>query len=72
MKRWLTAVVCTLGFLTLAGCSDEHTITTTDGQNIVTQNKPQIDEDTGMIRYKDSEGRETQIPQANVTSVRER
>lgn len=57
--------------LALVGCSDEHTITTTDGGTIISQNRPEIDENTGMIRYRDVDGNDVQIPQANVISVSE-
>ncbi|WP_321540979.1 YgdI/YgdR family lipoprotein [Halopseudomonas pelagia] len=39
---------------------------------IDSQDKPEIDEDTGMIMYEDEEGRENQIPQSDVKEIKER
>lgn len=58
--------------LALAGCSSEYIITTTDGQMLTTSDKPELDEDTGMIEFEDSEGRKQQIPQAQVKQMLER
>ena len=58
--------------LALAGCSSEYIITTTDGQMLTTSDKPELDEDTGMIEFEDREGRKQQIPQAQVKQMLER
>lgn len=71
MRRTLTGIALGVALVTLVGCSDEHTITTTDGGTIISQNRPEIDENTGMIRYRDTDGNDVQIPQANVISVSE-
>jgi hypothetical protein len=71
MRRTFTGITLGVALVALAGCSDEHTITTSDGETIITQNRPEIDENTGMIRYRDTDGNDVQIPQANVISVRE-
>lgn len=62
----------TLALLALSGCSSEYIITTTDGQMLTTADKPELDEDTGMIEFEDSEGRKQQIPQAQVKQMLER
>ncbi len=62
----------TLALLALGGCSSEYIITTTDGQMLTTADKPELDEDTGMIEFEDSEGRKQQIPQAQVKQMLER
>lgn len=69
MKHWILALICTLG---LAGCSSEYIITTTDGQLLTSDGKPELDRDTGMLEFEDSEGRKQQIPQANVKQMMER
>jgi len=71
MRRTLTGIGLGVALVTLVGCSDEHTITTTDGGTIISQNRPEIDENTGMIRYRDTDGNDVRIPQANVISVSE-
>ncbi|PTQ73587.1 YgdI/YgdR family lipoprotein [Pseudomonas sp. GV071] len=69
MKHWILAVVC---LLSLAGCSSEYIITTTDGQMLTSDGKPDLDEDTGMLEFEDSEGRIQQIPQSSVKQMLER
>ncbi|WP_447590974.1 YgdI/YgdR family lipoprotein [Aquipseudomonas campi] len=69
MKHWILAVLCAVS---LAGCSSEYIITTTDGQMLTSSNKPVLDDDTGMIEFKDSEGRQQQIPQTSVKQMLER
>lgn len=69
MKHWIIAALCVFS---LAGCSSEYIITTSDGQMLTSDGKPQLDEDTGMIEFTDSEGRKQQIPQSNVKQMLER
>jgi hypothetical protein len=69
MKPWIIAALCLFG---LAGCSSEYIITTTDGQMLTSDGKPELDRDTGMLEFTDSEGRKQQIPQSNVKQMLER
>lgn len=70
MKLWLPAALCCAALL--GGCSSEYIITTTDGQMLVSHDKPELDKDTGMMEFEDSEGRKQHIPQANVKQMMER
>ncbi len=72
MKQWIVAVVCSFGILTLAGCASDYLITTNDGTILEASDKPEIDEDTQMIRYEDNEGRMHQIPQSDIDQIQER
>ncbi|MEG3110702.1 MULTISPECIES: YgdI/YgdR family lipoprotein [Pantoea] len=65
----LTAVlaVCTMAF-TLTACSSNYVMHTNDGRTIVADGKPKVDDETGMISYKDANGNEQQI---NRTDVKE-
>lgn len=72
MKNWLIAAFCITGMFTLAACSNDHLIRTSDGQIIEADNKPEIDEDTGMIEYEDHSGRDNQIQQRDVREIKER
>lgn len=72
MKKGLIAVLCVTGMLALAGCSNDYLIRTSDGQLIESDNKPEIDDETGMIEYEDHNGRMNQIPQGDVREIRER
>ncbi len=69
MKHWIFAAFC---LLSLPGCSSEYIITTTDGQMLTSHGKPDLDDDTGMLEFEDSEGRKQQIPQSSVKQMLER
>ncbi|EQM68348.1 YgdI/YgdR family lipoprotein [Pseudomonas sp. No.21] len=69
MKHWILIALCLVG---LSGCSSEYLINTTDGQMLTSDGKPQLDEDTGMLEFEDSEGRKQQIPQTQVKQIIER
>lgn len=69
MKHWIFAFCC---LAALSGCSSEYIITTTDGQMLTSDGKPELDKDTGMLEFTDSEGRKQQIPQSNVRQMLER
>lgn len=72
MKNWLIAAFCITGMFALAGCSNDHLIRTSDGQIIEADEKPEIDDDTGMIEYEDHSGRDNQIQQEDVREIKER
>ena len=56
----------------VAGCSSNQSLKTTDGKTIVTDGKPQVDDDTGMVSYKNAEtGRTEQINRDQVKSMDE-
>jgi len=69
MKHWIIAALCVIG---LAGCASDYIITTTDGQLLNSSNKPELDEDTGLIQFEDEEGRKQQIPSTEVKQIMER
>ncbi|WP_321349252.1 YgdI/YgdR family lipoprotein [Halopseudomonas oceani] len=69
MKPLILALLCTVA---LAGCSSEYIISTTSGELIATDNKPKLDEDTGMYLFEDDEGREQAIPASSVKQIMER
>ena len=73
MKRFLTmiavTVVCLVG---LVACSSQYVISTKDGRMLVTDNKPKLDETTGMYIYDDEEGRETMVKKDDVVQIMER
>ncbi|GAB2932912.1 YgdI/YgdR family lipoprotein [Hafnia psychrotolerans] len=55
----------------LAGCSSNYAIQTNDGRTIVSEGKPKMDRDTGLIKYKDAWGKERQIAQTDVKVMSE-
>ena len=72
MKHVFYALLCGVALLTLAGCAKDHLIVTNDGRLIETSNKPEIDDNTGLIEYEDYDGRMNQIPQEDVKEIKER
>lgn len=69
MKKTLMLVSTLSLSLLLAGCANDHIMHTNDGRTIVTVGKPVVDEDTGMISYKDIYGNEQQINRNEVKEM---
>ncbi len=72
MKQTLTTVFFGILFIGLAGCAKDHIIATNDGRMIDSTNKPELNNETGMVEYKDAEDRENQIPIEDVSEIKER
>jgi len=53
------------------GCSSNYAIQTNDGRTIVSEGKPKVDKDTGLIKYKDAWGKHREIAQTNVKVISE-
>lgn len=67
-----TAIFATAALFTVAGCSSNQAVKTTDGKTIVTDGKPQVDEDTGLVSYENAEtGKTEQINRDQVKSMGE-
>lgn len=68
-SRAATAVAfCAL----LGGCTTEYLITKNDGTVIEAYGKPKVDEKTGMMAYRDSEGRTMHMQKDEVKQIIER
>lgn len=64
-KRLTVAILTAGALFTVAGCSSNQALKTTDG-------KPQVDEDTGLVSYKNAEtGKTEQINRDQVRSMGE-
>ncbi|AEF47116.1 YgdI/YgdR family lipoprotein [Serratia plymuthica] len=72
MKKWVMAVSALVIAAGLTGCSSDYVMATKDGNMILTQGKPEIDQDTGLISYKDEKGNNRQINGDQVSQVIER
>lgn len=71
MKKLATVLTaCALAF-TLSACSSNYMMHTNDGRTIVAKGKPSVDDDTGMISYKDANGNKQQINRADVKEMAE-
>ncbi|HDY98046.1 MAG TPA: YgdI/YgdR family lipoprotein [Pseudomonas sabulinigri] len=72
MKLWKITALGAIAMLGVVGCSNDHIIRTEDGQMIQSNEKPEIDEDTGMMEYEDEQGYDNQMKQDDVKEVIER
>ncbi|WP_034916698.1 MULTISPECIES: YgdI/YgdR family lipoprotein [Erwinia] len=71
MKKMVGAAALMLTVL-LSGCSSDYVMATKDGKMIMTQGKPEIDKETGLVKYSDRNGHELQINGDEVSSIVER
>ena len=68
----ITSVFTAAALFTVAGCSSNQAVKTTDGKTIVTDGKPQIDDDTGLVSYKNAQtGKTEQINRDQVKDMSE-
>lgn len=72
MKKSVMAVSALLTIAVLAGCSSNYVMATKEGNMILTQGKPQMDSDTGLISYTDEQGNNRQINSDQVSQIIER
>ncbi|QCR38139.1 YgdI/YgdR family lipoprotein [Nissabacter sp. SGAir0207] len=71
-KTIMALVLATASLAALAGCSSNQAIKTTDGRTIVTDGKPEIDNDTGLVSYRDAQtGRTEQINRDQISNMSE-
>jgi len=72
MKSLSAIALLALSLGTLAGCASNQSIKTTDGRTIVTDGKPQIDSDTGLVSYRDAQtGKTEQINRNEISNMSE-
>ncbi|MDX6021512.1 YgdI/YgdR family lipoprotein [Scandinavium sp. V105_16] len=68
----ITSIFAAATLFTVAGCSSNQALKTTDGKTIVTDGKPEVDSDTGLVSYKNAEtGKTEQINRDQVQSMGE-
>jgi hypothetical protein len=53
----------------MAACSTPTEITTTDGQTTVSSDKPEVDEDSGFVKYEKN-GQEVQVNKSEVRDMK--
>ncbi|MCE0811873.1 YgdI/YgdR family lipoprotein [Buttiauxella sp. A2-C1_F] len=71
-KILLASIFAAATMVTVAGCSSNQAVKTSDGKTIVTDGKPQVDDDTGLVSYKNAEtGKTEQINRDQVKSMGE-
>ncbi|WP_254592729.1 YgdI/YgdR family lipoprotein [Pectobacterium polaris] len=57
---------------TLAGCSSDYVMATKEGKMLLTQGKPVLDKDTGLLSYTDEQGNQKQINRDQVSQIVQR
>ncbi|MCE0801049.1 YgdI/YgdR family lipoprotein [Buttiauxella sp. S04-F03] len=71
-KILMASIFAAATMVTVAGCSSNQAVKTSDGKTIVTDGKPQVDDDTGLVSYKNAEtGKTEQINRDQVKSMGE-
>ena len=71
MKGLAGVTLLAVGLL-LSGCSSDYVMATKDGRMIMTEGKPTIDSETGLVQYTDQSGHEMQINGDEVSTMIER
>ncbi|MBN3264407.1 YgdI/YgdR family lipoprotein [Pectobacterium brasiliense] len=69
--RMKMAITLALLF-TLAGCSSDYVMATKEGQMLLTQGKPVLDKDTGLLSYADEQGNQKQINSDQISQIVQR
>ena len=64
--------IAILALFALTACGNDYLVRTTDGQIMEAEDKPEIDEETGMMEYEDATDRDRLIPQEEVKEIIER
>lgn len=71
-KLLISSILAATALFTVAGCSSNQAVKTTDGKTVVTDGKPQVDDDTGLVSYENAEtGQAEQINRDQVKSMSE-
>ncbi len=72
MKKNLYVLSAIALTVLLAGCThDNYAMHTNDGRTIVSEGKPKVDDQTGMIGYIDANGTKQQINRSDVKEMQE-
>ncbi|QKJ88502.1 hypothetical protein PMPD1_3586 [Paramixta manurensis] len=70
--KWMFSAGAIALCLVLSGCSSDYVMATKDGRMIMTDGKPVIDKETGLVKYTDQRGHELQINGDEVSTIIER
>ena len=69
MKKWAVLISAVGLAFSVSGCSSDYVMATKDGRMILTDGKPAIDDDTGLISYEDQQGNKMQINRDDVSQI---
>lgn len=69
MKKWGVLISAVGLTFAVSGCSSNYVMATKDGRMIMTDGKPEVDDDTGLISYEDQQGNVLQINRDEVSQI---
>ncbi|WP_300000383.1 YgdI/YgdR family lipoprotein [uncultured Cedecea sp.] len=69
MTKWAVAISAIGLVFAVSGCSSDYVMATKDGRMILTEGKPKIDDETGLVSYQDTEGNEIQINRQEISQI---
>ena len=72
MKKWAVLISAVGLAFAVSGCSSDYVMATKAGRMILTDGKPEIDDDTGLVSYHDQQGNAMQINRDDVSQIIER
>ena len=72
MKKWAVIISAVGLAFAVSGCSSDYVMATKDGRMILTDGKPEIDDETGLVSYHDQQGNKLQINRDDVSQILER
>ncbi|MBE3172903.1 YgdI/YgdR family lipoprotein [Enterobacter cloacae complex sp. P29RS] len=72
MKKWAVIISAVGLAFAVSGWSSDYVMSTKDGRMILTDGKPEVDDDTGLVSYRDREGNQMQINRDEVSQIIER
>lgn len=72
MKKWAVIISAVGLAFAVSGCSSDYVMSTKDGRMILTDGKPEVDDDTGLASYRDREGNQMQINPDEISQIIER
>ena len=55
MKKWAVLISAVGLAFAVSGCSSDYVMATKDGRMILTDGKPEVDDDTGLVSYHDQQ-----------------
>jgi len=70
--KWMLGIAALSVSMLVSGCSSDYVMATKDGKMIMTDGKPSIDKETGLVKYIDESGHEIQINGDEISSIVER
>ena len=72
MKKWAVIISAVGLAFAVSGCSSDYVMSTKDGRMILTDGKPEVDDDTVLASYRDREGNQMQINRDEISQIIER